>query len=165
MRLFIACLPDDNVSRALINAMHDLKTAGVGGNYPAARNLHMTMAFIGEVPDALPVKEAMKKAQFERFKLSTDGSGNFGNTLWAGVKGNQKLKMNVKTLRNQLKEDHIPFENDSFTPHITLVRKASRVLKFPVEKAEMEVRRISLMRSDMKDGKVSYREIFSVECK
>lgn len=165
MRLFIAVMPDEKVSKALINAMHDLKKAGVGGNYPSAKNLHMTLAFIGELPDALPVKEAMKKVEFERFKLSTDGSGSFGNTLWAGVKGNQKMKMNVKALRNQLKEDKVPFENDTFTPHITLVRKASNVIRFPVDKAEMEVRKISLMRSDTKDGKVSYREIFSVECK
>ena len=82
MRLFIAVMPDEKVSKALINAMHDLKKAGVGGNYPSAKNLHMTLAFIGELPDALPVKEAMKKVEFERFKLSTDGSGNFGNTLW-----------------------------------------------------------------------------------
>ena len=47
MRLFIAVMPDEKVNKALINAMHDLKKAGVGGNYPSAKNLHMTLAFIG----------------------------------------------------------------------------------------------------------------------
>ena len=47
MRLFIAVMPDEKVNKALINAMHDLKKAGVGGNFPPAKNLHMTLACIG----------------------------------------------------------------------------------------------------------------------
>ena len=47
----------------------------------------------------------------------------------------------------------------------SLVRNASRVLKFPDDKAEMEVCHISLMRYDQKNGKTSYREIFRVECR
>lgn len=165
MRLFIAALPDAKVTKSLIAAMHDLKKAGVGGAYSTSANLHMTLAFIGEVPDAKPVKEALEKLTIERFSLGLDGSGNFGNLLYASAKGNQKMKAAVKAIRSQLAADKIPHTKESFVPHITLVRNASRVLKFPVEKAEMEVSRISLMRSDTKDGKVVYREIFSTSCR
>ena len=165
MRLFIAVLPDAKVTKSLIAAMHDLKLAGVGGSYTTNASLHLTLAFLGEVPDARPVKESMEKLSVEHFSLALEGSGNFGNLLYAGVKGNQKMKSAVKALRARLSADKIPYEKDSFVPHFTLVRKASRVPKFPVGKAEMEVCRISLMRSDTKDGKTSYREIFSIPCK
>ena len=165
MRLFIAALPEGKVTKSLLAAMHDLKKAGVGGTYTANADLHMTLAFIGEVPDAKPVKEAMEKLSLERFSISLDGSGNFGNLLFASAKGNQKMKRAVKAIRAQLAQDKIPVSKESFVPHITLVRNASRVLKFPVDKAEMEVCHISLMRSDQKNGKTSYREIFRVECR
>lgn len=81
--------------------------------------------------------------------------------LWVGVKGNQKLKTYVKNLREALKKDGIPFDDDKFIPHITLIRKAvtKKVYQVHLNKAEMTVRRISLMRSDIKNGKVFYREI------
>ena len=48
MRLFIAIRLSDEMKKALINCMHDLKKQGVEGNYVPAQNLHMTLAFIGE---------------------------------------------------------------------------------------------------------------------
>ena len=77
------------------------------------------------------------------------------------MKGNQKLKTYVKDLRVALKEAQIPFDDDKFVPHITLIRKT--VAKKPYEvhltKAEMTVEKVSLMKSEMKNGKVVYREI------
>ena len=51
MRLFIAIRLSDEMKKALINCMHDLKKQGVEGNYAPAQNLHMTLAFIGEYDD------------------------------------------------------------------------------------------------------------------
>lgn len=78
-----------------------------------------------------------------------------------GVEGNQKLKAYVKELREALKENGIPFENDRFVPHITLVRKISAQKPYQVHlpKAEMTVERASLMKSETKNGKVVYREL------
>ena len=66
-----------------------------------------------------------------------------------GVKGNQKLKTYVKDLRGALKEAGIPFDNDKFVPHITLIRKAAS--RRPYE--------VHLNKAEMKNGKVDYREI------
>lgn len=87
--------------------------------------------------------------------------GNFGNILWAGVKGNQKLKTYVKELRDALRENGVPFENDKFVPHITLIRKASAKKPYQVHlpRAEMTVESVSLMKSEMKNGKVVYQEL------
>lgn len=76
-------------------------------------------------------------------------------------KGNQKLKTYVRDLRAALKNAGIPFEDDRFTPHITLIRKVSARSPYQVHlpKAEMEVKRASLMKSETKNGKVTYREV------
>lgn len=125
MRLFIAIPLSDEMKKALVSCMHDLKKQGVEGNYVPAQNLHMTLAFIGEFDDPAKVKAVMEKVPFQEFRLSLSEKGSFGNTLWAGVKGNQKLKTYVKDLRAALRENGIPCENDNFVPHITLIRKTA----------------------------------------
>ena len=161
MRLFIAIQLSDEIKKALVSCMHDLKKQGVEGNYVPAQNLHLTLAFIGEYDDPAKVRKVIGSVPLPQIRLSISGKGNFGNLLWAGVKGNQKLKTYVKDLRAALKEAQIPFDDDKFIPHITLIRKT--VAKKPYEvhltKAEMTVEKVSLMKSEMKNGKVVYREI------
>ena len=161
MRLFIAICLSDEMKKALISCMHDLKKQGVEGNYVPAQNLHMTLAFIGEYDDPGKVKRVISRVPMPEFRLSLSEKGNFGNILWAGVKGNQKLKTYVRDLRAALKNAGIPFEDDRFTPHITLIRKVSARNPYQIHlpKAEMEVKRASLMKSETKNGKVTYREV------
>ena len=147
--------------KALVSCLHDLKKQGVEGNYVPAQNLHLTLAFIGEYRDPEQVKRILASVPLPAFRLALSEKGNFGNILWAGVKGNQKLKTYVRDLRAALKNAGIPFEDDRFTPHITLIRKVSARSPYQVHlpKAEMEVKRASLMKSETKNGKVTYREV------
>ena len=59
MRLFIAL----EISPAMCTALAGLQTifrqAGIRGNYSPEENFHLTLAFLGEVPDPDPVIEAM----------------------------------------------------------------------------------------------------------
>lgn len=161
MRLFIAIRLADEMKKALVACMHDLKKQGVEGNYVPAQNLHLTLAFIGEYDDPAQVKKIVESIPAPRFRLNLSEKGNFGNLLWAGVKGNQKLKTYVKDLRMALKAAGIPFADDKFVPHITLIRKASSKKPYQVHlpKAEMTVEKASLMCSERKNGKAVYREI------
>lgn len=149
MRLFIAILLSPEMQKALVGCMHDLKKQGVEGNYVPAANLRMTLAFIGEYDDPKKIKQVLEKVPLPKFRLSLSDKGNFGNLLWAGVKGNQKLSTYVKELRAALKEEGIPFENDKFVPHITLVRKVSAKKPYQVHipKTDMMVTKASLMKS------------------
>ena len=160
MRLFIAIQLSEKMRKALVSCLHDLKKQGVEGNYVPAQNLHLTLAFIGEYRDPEQVKRILASVPLPAFRLALSEKGNFGNILWAGVKGNQKLKTYVRDLRAALKNAGIPFEDDRFTPHITLIRKVSARSPYQVHlpKAEMEVKRASLMKSETKNGKVTYRE-------
>ena len=161
MRLFIAIQLSEEMRKALVDCLHDLKKQGVEGNYVPAQNLHLTLAFIGEYRDQEQVKRILASVPLPAFRLALSEKGNFGNILWAGVKGNQKLKTYVRDLRAALKNAGIPFEDDRFTPHITLIRKVSARSPYQVHlpKAEMEVKRASLMKSETKNGKVTYREV------
>ena len=161
MRLFVAILLSEEMQKAIVASMHDLKKQGVEGNYVPAQNLHMTLAFIGEYDDPGRVKRVIEKVPFAPFRLSVSEKGNFGTTLWAGVKGNQKLKTYVKELREALSAEGIPVEKDKFVPHITLIRKAAAKKPYQVHlpKAEMTAERVSLMKSEIKNGKPVYREL------
>ncbi|MBM6752091.1 RNA 2',3'-cyclic phosphodiesterase [Mediterraneibacter glycyrrhizinilyticus] len=161
MRLFIAIRLSDEMKKALVTCMHDLKKQGVEGNYVPAQNLHMTLAFLGEYDDPAKVKEVIRKVPLPEFRLALSEKGNFGNILWAGVKGNQKLKTYVKDLRAALAAEGIPFDKEKFVPHITLIRKVSAKKPYQVHlpKADMTVKKASLMRSEQKNGKMVYKEL------
>ena len=161
MRLFIAIALSDEMKKALTGLMHEMKKQGIEGSYVPARNLHMTLAFIGEYDDPGKVKQVRGEVPLPEFRLSLADTGNFGNLLWAGVKGNQKLKTYVKGLREALAANGIPCDREKFVPHITLARKTSgwkgRQLRVP--KAEMTVKEASLMKSEQKNGGTIYRTL------
>ena len=161
MRLFIAIPLAEQMKKELVACMHDLKKQGVEGSYVPAQNLHLTLAFIGGYDNPAQVKKVLESVPLQPFRLSLSEKGNFGDILWAGVKGNQKLKTYVKDLRAALKAAGIPFADDKFIPHITLIRKASARKSYEVRlpKAEMMVKKASLLKSEMKGGKTVYKEM------
>ena len=62
MRLFIAIPLSDEMKSAVTGTMHEMKKAGVKGSYVPTRNLHLTLAFIGEMKEAASVSEALSFA-------------------------------------------------------------------------------------------------------
>ncbi len=159
MRLFIAISLSPEIQKALVACLHDLKKQGVEGNYVPAQNLHMTLAFIGEYDNPGKVRSVIQSVPFPEFRLCLSEKGNFGNTLWAGVKGNQKLKTYVKDLRAALAAAGIPCSQEKFVPHITLIRKMSarNPYQLRIPKLEMTAKKASLMKSEQKDGKTVYK--------
>ena len=69
MRLFIAIQLSDEMKKALVACMHDLKKQGVEGNYVPAQNLHLTLAFIGEYDDPTKVKNIIEGDPVFSFRL------------------------------------------------------------------------------------------------
>ena len=164
MRLFIAVDLSDSMKKALVGTMHDLKKQGTGGSYVPAQNLHMTLAFIGEYNDPEEVIRVMKTIPVEKSRLSLSGFGYFGDVLWAGIKGNQKIKKYAADLRKALKDASIPCDDEKFQPHVTLIRgvKGKRLQTLALPEADMTVTKVSLMKSSVKDGKRAYQELFAV---
>lgn len=161
MRLFVAVSLSEDMKKDLVRFMHEMKKQGVEGNFVPAQNLHMTLAFIGEYDKPSKVKEILAGIPLPEFRLCLTDTGYFGNILWMGVKGNQKLKGYVRDVRAALKANGIPCDQEKFVPHITLVRKisAKKSWKASLPKSEMTVKRASLMKSEQKDGKIVYKEL------
>ena len=82
MRLFIAINLSDDMKAALLDLQNDLYDRGVSGRYTTEENLHLTLAFIGEYPDAEPVLDAMSTVSFKPFELALDGMGRFGDLYY-----------------------------------------------------------------------------------
>ena len=164
MRLFIAVDLADPMKKELVGVMHEMKKQGISGSYVPMQNLHMTLAFIGETDRIEDVKDAMVSLAVEKSRISFSEFGNFGEVFWIGIKGNQKIKKYAADLRKALKERGLPCDGSKFEPHVTLMRKCKgkRPVGLQVPKADMTVSKVSLMKSEMKDGKRVYREVFSV---
>lgn len=162
MRLFIAVVLSDEMKKTLMETMHEMKKKGIKGNYVPVQNLHLTLAFIGETTSAEPVKNALQHIQYKPFKLSLSELGCFGDLLWTGMKGNQSLSAAVKDVRDALDRADIAYDRKKFVPHITLIRKLNGNWKqIQAPKGEMQVKKISLMKSEVKDGRRIYTELAS----
>jgi 2'-5' RNA ligase len=90
--------------------------------------------------------------------------GRFGDLWWAGMRDSVPLTAVVRRIRRTLAESGIPFDRKRFSPHVTLIRKASGempgIAPVPVS---MTVKTISLMRSDRGRNGMIYTELGSVE--
>ena len=163
MRLFVAILLSDEMKQSVIGTMHELKKAGVNGRYVPAQNLHVTLAFLGETRDVEAVKAAMQTIVCKPFRMSFADMGVFTNLLWVGIKGNQGLNKLAKYVASALDAAQISYDRKKFVPHITIVRNMGGPWKkAAAPKGDMTVRKVSLMKSEQKDGKRVYTEVFSV---
>ena len=164
MRLFIAVDLSSSMKKALVETMHEMKKQGISGNYVPMQNLHMTLAFIGETDMTEQIRQVMDSIPVEKSRLSFSEPGYFGDTMWFGIKGNQKIKKYAADLRKALKEQGINCDSSKFEPHVTILRKlkGKRPAGLAAPDADMTVSRISLMKSETKDGKRVYKEIYAV---
>ena len=164
MRLFIAIRLSAAMKDSLIQMQNSLYDRGVRGNYTPEENLHLTLAFIGEYPDAQPVLDALSSVPFRPFELGLEGMGRFGDLWWAGMRESVPLQAAVRRIRRALAESGIPFDKKRFRAHITLIRKASGDLPgIAPSPASMTVDTISLMRSDRGRNGMIYTELGTVE--
>lgn len=161
MRLFIAIEFNKEIKDTLLKTLHELKKAGVGGKYVPGDNLHLTLAFIGESNRAFEIKEAINAVKFKPFKIKLDKPGNFGDLLWAGISGGQALSKVSAELRSNLEATGIDYDKKPFKPHVTLIRKATnfKLQNINIPPTQMEVKEISLMKSENKGGKMVYTRI------
>ena len=92
--------------------------------------------------------------------------GSFGDLLWLGADGGRALESVALQVRKNLAQEGISYDRKKFRPHITLIRKAKgnwRGQSAP--KGEMQVFRISLMKSERIAGKMVYTEIYEKHLK
>ena len=167
MRLFIAIRFPDNIQHALQRVMQSLRAEGVKGNYSRRDNLHLTLAFLGEVDSPGRICDAMREVPPPEMELSLQGSGSFRDLYWIGLTENQELKDYVAALRGALSSRGIFYDSKPFRPHITMVRRMRHngTIQIPISQEHFTVQKISLMKSERIDGRLIYTEIFAVKTK
>lgn len=162
MRLFIAINFTEAFRRAILRRQDALRRAMTAGNLSRPENLHMTLAFIGEVRSPAAALRAVESASFEPFALRLSGNGRFGSLYWLGVDSGGRAEALAGELRAALKREGVPFDAKPFRAHVTLAREAilaDPAFSMPSSEAAMTVERISLMKSERINGRLIYTEI------
>jgi 2'-5' RNA ligase len=125
IRLFTALgLPDD-----LRQRLTALQGGVDGAHWVAAHNLHITLRFIGEVPEdrAHDIVAALDRIRTGGFTVTVSGAGRFGSgartrALWAGVERTAALVALHEKIDRALIGIGLPPEGRKYTPHVTLAR-------------------------------------------
>ncbi len=136
MRLFIAVYPPPTVLDHLAGFVDGLGFHQAGVRATARPLWHLTLAFLGEVPDAkLPAgRKALDAAVRDVVdlpppRLRLAGGGRFGRgrftVLWVGVDGD--LAPLRRAVTGQLRRAKLPFDAKRFRPHLTLARPGDRL--------------------------------------
>ena len=163
MRLFIAVQLSEDMRDEICRVQGDLQRMGVRGNYTPRENLHLTLAFIGDYNDPEQVLDVVNSIPFGPFELRLDGMSCFGDLWWAGLEPSSALQDYVRQLRHALAEACIPFDRKRFSPHITVLRRASmersRLPGISIENVGMIAYHASLMRSDRGKRGMIYTEL------
>lgn len=173
MRLFIAINFDQETKEKLLEVQSRLKKLG-RGNFSREENLHLTLAFIGEVPEERleDVKAAMEQVKFPAMELTFHDVGYFvsgrekPSQLWKiSLKYSRKLEKVHEELIASLRKAGFSPDAKSFKPHVTLARELhvkdwdkTELLPEPFETAADHM---SLMLSERVDGKLTYTELYT----
>ena len=99
-----------------------------GARWVDPGNLHLTLRFIGEIPEDLAgdVDAALARLKAPRFTLQLSGTGVFGgnrpHALWVGVERDPDLVRLRDKIEQALIRTGLAPEQRRFAPHVTLAR-------------------------------------------
>lgn len=125
LRVFVGiALPDD-----IRAALADLKVGMPGARWIPPENMHITVAFIGEIDEgaAEDAHEALGRIRVPAFatrlfEIGHFGDGNRARALWIGVERAEPLMRLNDKVETALSQEGIPVERRKYRPHVTLAR-------------------------------------------
>jgi RNA 2',3'-cyclic 3'-phosphodiesterase len=149
MRLFVAIYPAeaalDHLAAAISGLRLGMATAAGNNVRLVARPLwHVTLAFLGELPDdRAPEVAAALHAGVDRWRggptgesapieVRLAGGGRFGRrrstTLWVGLAGELDAFRSLgDSVRRELRRARIPYDHKPLRPHLTFARPGERL--------------------------------------
>ncbi len=155
-RLFYAIWPDDTAKAKL--SAHAQELAGrLGGRPVPADNIHLTLAFLGTIPDGRVAEAMAVRAKQPSFALSTDFLGSFrgARVAWAGIEPvPEELVTLYHLLAAELHVRGFQLEERRFVPHLTLARKIQDLQpRTTMEPVKWVARSVQLMRTELGTGR------------
>ena len=166
MRLFIAINFNDGTRSRLLDLRDELRSISERGNFSLPENLHLTLAFIGEVApkDEDKIEAILETVAFEPFEATIDRIGAFSHgTLWyAGLKENKPLIVLQREITHKLALCGFEMDGRKYLPHVTLGREvATAAVPWKIEPFGEKVTAIELMKSERIGGKLTYTAIYT----
>lgn len=125
IRLFAGLRPSAATRSLLLGRMHGVS----GARWQSEAQLHLTLAFIGEVeePVAEAIDAALSQLSSPRFVWCAEGVGSFcrkerPQSLWAGARPEAPLAGLAVKVEQACRRAGAQIERRAFVPHITLAR-------------------------------------------
>ncbi len=164
MRLFFALVPDAALRAALRERALEMARQ-IGGRAVPPGNLHLTLAFLGEVEPARVTALATIYGALptEQFALTLDriGEWHHAGVAWIAPSVVPPLLSALHAqLSAALAAAGFVVESRPFRPHVTLVRRRARPLPDAAcEPLAWRITRAALMVSERVGSAIRYREI------
>ena len=124
IRLFVGLEIPEFVGRRLI-----MLQGGVpGAKWQTLEQLHLTLRFIGEVPESTTadIDDALAVIRAPSFEMEISGVGEFGGkvprALWAGIRAGEELPHLHRKIDTALQRLGLGADERKFSPHVTLAR-------------------------------------------
>ena len=187
IRAFIAVELPPAVREAVEGVVRELRSGiGDGVRWVRPEGIHLTLKFLGDIDaDSVPaISDALGScaASAAPFDLFLEGVGVFPNArrprvVWIGLGGAlEPLLALQQSVERELEELGFARERRPFTPHLTLGRVRDGVSASQVRgvseaiaattverRAELPVREISLMQSDLRPSGAVYTRLYAAE--
>ena len=166
VRAFFALWPDVATRAALATLARDV-TNETGGRPPVAHNIHLTLAFLGEVPAAriaqLCAAGAHAAEAVSAFELQLDRVGSFRGSgiAWAGTSAIPgALAQLAAVLGAELAARGFVLDPRPFAVHVTLARRCrKRITAAFATPIVWPVARLALNASDLSRDGPRYHEL------
>ncbi len=175
-RLFIGIgYKPGRVVRQILYELRDMEKKRLPGLRPIAEeNLHVTLKFLGMVPEPEIAMLCQIMPQVARrhapMKLKLCGCGRFDKSLWLGIADHDQLRLLVKDLDQALTIIGMESEKKPFVPHMTIARlRANASSNLPGLLADcgdrewdvIEVENLHLFESETLPEGARYTKVFS----
>ena len=181
MRLFFAIELHDELRGALHHAVAPLRATEPDIAWVRPEKLHLTMKFLGEVPEGgvetLARAAGAVAARHRPLELTLGGVGAFPNfrrarVVWMGVASEPRLELLHHDLEVACGDAGFEVEGRPFRPHITLgrvraplsldrARPFARAARRVAYAASDEVRALALLESVQGSAGSGYRRVFA----
>lgn len=131
MRLFVALDIEDGVRARIARFMEGVQNFAPEARWAKEASLHVTLKFIGEQPESSldEIKRALASTTGKKVRVVFRGYGFFptarsARVFWIGMEAGPELAGLASEVDAKLKTLGIPEEKRTFTPHLTLARRA-----------------------------------------
>lgn len=176
MRIFIAILLKQNQIDYISKVKKDMMKNGMAAKYVDDNNLHITLHYIGNADPMLieQVKDSLSKIKLNPFTITLKNIDAFKKDkkkkiIYLSIKQSSQLIACQKVILDLLNDLGLSIEPYTYTPHITLARKAEidqEVIQgLSYISNDMVVDQIHIMESKRLDGRLIYQSIGRVALK